>query len=82
MDEDEARRLADSIRRLGIRGIVSREDPGDPDGRWRVYDRADPCTRRDITDDVLTAVRGRSRRAGRSGPTRGFVVPAPRRTTP
>ncbi|MET8704732.1 hypothetical protein ABZW10_38645 [Kitasatospora sp. NPDC004723] len=78
MDEDEAQQLANSLRRLGIRGIVSPEDLGNPDGQWRVYDSANPNTRRDITDDVLTVVRGRSRQAGQSGPTRGFVIHAPR----
>ncbi|WP_380280689.1 hypothetical protein [Kitasatospora purpeofusca] len=78
MDEDEAQQVANSLRRLGIQGIVSPEDLGDPDGQWRVYDSADPSTRRDITDDVLTVVRGRSRQAGQAGPTRGFVVPIPR----
>ncbi|MFF8769215.1 hypothetical protein [Kitasatospora sp. NPDC015120] len=78
MDEDEAQQLSKSLQILGIRGIVSPEDPGDPDGQWRVYDSTDPSTRRDITDDVLTVVRGRSRQAGQAGATRGFVVPIPR----
>ncbi|MFE2110290.1 hypothetical protein ACFXAF_31110 [Kitasatospora sp. NPDC059463] len=78
MDEGEAQQMADSLRRLGIRGFVSPEESGSPDGQWRVYDSTDPDTRRDITDEVLTVVRSRSSRAGQSGPTRGFVVPAPR----
>ncbi|MFJ9693983.1 hypothetical protein [Kitasatospora sp. NPDC101183] len=73
MDEHKARRVADTIRQLGIRGVVSPEDPDKPDGRWRVYDSADAATRRDITDEVLTVIEGRSR--PQTGPARGFVVP-------
>ncbi|MGW6918371.1 hypothetical protein ACWGB8_31835 [Kitasatospora sp. NPDC054939] len=72
MDETEARQLAGTLRRLGIRGTVSPEVPDNPAGRWRVYDSADPATRRDITDEVLTLVEGAARTTG--GPTRGFVV--------
>lgn len=67
--------MADTLRRLGIRGIVSPEDLDDPDGQWRVYDSSDPATRRDITDEALTVINGMSRK---TGPTRGFVVPVPR----
>ncbi|MEU6238929.1 hypothetical protein [Kitasatospora sp. NPDC047058] len=76
MDENEARQLANTLHRLGIRGIVSPEDLDNPDGQWRVYDRSDPVVRRDITDAVLTIVSGKSRTA--AVPTRGFVVPVPR----
>ncbi|MFF1795790.1 hypothetical protein ACFVXQ_16475 [Kitasatospora sp. NPDC058263] len=75
MDASEAQQMADTLRRLGIRGIVSPEDLDDPDGQWRVYDSSDPATRRDITDEALTVINGMSRK---TGPTRGFVVPVPR----
>ncbi|MFG2912734.1 hypothetical protein ACGF0D_07560 [Kitasatospora sp. NPDC048298] len=75
MDENEAQQVANALRELGIRGIVSPEDLDNPNGRWRVYDSADPNTRRDITDEALTVVEGRSRQ---SGPARGFVVPKSR----
>ncbi|MFH8379843.1 hypothetical protein ACH4E7_02710 [Kitasatospora sp. NPDC018058] len=75
MDENEAQQLASTLRRLGIRGIVSPEQLDNPDGQWRVYDSADPATRQDITDEVRAVIAGRSRDAG---PTRGFVVPVPR----
>ncbi|MBP0449062.1 hypothetical protein J5Y04_05825 [Kitasatospora sp. RG8] len=76
MDENEAQQMANTLRRLGIRGIVSPEDLSNPDGQWRVYDSSDPAARRDITDEVLTVVKGMSRTTG--GPTRGFVVRNPR----
>ncbi|GAA2254114.1 MULTISPECIES: hypothetical protein [Kitasatospora] len=75
MDEDEAQRVASTLRRLGIRGIVSPEDLDNPSGQWRVYDSTDPAARRDITDEVLAIVAGMSRK---TGPARGFVVPIPR----
>ncbi|MEV7772936.1 hypothetical protein [Kitasatospora sp. NPDC086791] len=75
MDESEAQQVANTLRQLGIRGIVSPEDHDNPDGRWRVYDSADAATRRDITDEALTVIEGRSRQAG---PARGFVVPKSR----
>ncbi|MFE5580869.1 hypothetical protein [Kitasatospora sp. NPDC056531] len=75
MDENEAQRVANTLRRLGIRGIVSPEDPDEPDGQWRVYDSTDVVTRRDITDEALAMIKGRSRGIG---PARGFVVPSPR----
>ncbi|MBO1416759.1 hypothetical protein [Streptomyces sp. FH025] len=76
MDENEARQVANTLRQLGLRGIVSPEDPDNPDGRWRVYDSTDAVTRRDITDEALTVIAGRSRQ--QTGPARGFVVPKSR----
>ncbi len=75
MDENEAQRVANTLRSLGVRGVVSPEDLDNPDGQWRVYDSANPDTRRDITDQALTVIAGRSRQAG---PARGFVVPQSR----
>jgi hypothetical protein len=75
MDENEAQQMADTLRRLGIRGVVSPVDPGNPGGPWWVYDSADPATRRDITDEARAIIAGRS---CKTGPTRGFVVPTPR----
>ncbi|MGW3039275.1 hypothetical protein ACWC9T_04310 [Kitasatospora sp. NPDC001159] len=73
MDENEAQRVADRLRRLGVRGIVSPEDPDKPNGQWRVYDSTDLVTRRDITDEALAIIKGMSRG---TGPARGFVVPS------
>ncbi|MFD8084088.1 hypothetical protein ACFV4F_20630 [Kitasatospora sp. NPDC059722] len=75
MDKVEAQQVANTLRRLGIRGIVSPQDLGNPDGHWRVYDGTDPVTRRDITDEALAIIRGMSRK---TGPTRGFIVPTSR----
>ncbi|MGV9268495.1 hypothetical protein ACWDRR_27945 [Kitasatospora sp. NPDC003701] len=77
MDELEAQQVANTLRRLELRGFVFPEDPENPGGRWRVYDSADAATRRDITDEVLTVIAGRSRADG-TGPTRGFIIPARR----
>ncbi|WP_218203749.1 hypothetical protein [Kitasatospora aureofaciens] len=74
MDEADAQRVASTLRRLGIRGVVSPEDLDTPNGQWRVYDSINPVTRRDITDEVRAIIRGMSRK---TGPTRGFVVPIP-----
>ncbi|MFJ9953039.1 hypothetical protein [Kitasatospora sp. NPDC091207] len=78
MDTNEAHRVANKLRLLGLRGIVSPEALDNPDGQWRVYDSSDPVARRDITDEVLTVIAGRSRQDGQSGATRGFVLPTPR----
>lgn len=75
VDENEAQQMANTLRRLGVRGIVSPEDLDNPNGRWRVYDSADVTTRRDITDEALTVIAGRSQQGG---PARGFVVPQSR----
>lgn len=62
--------------------MVAPESPADPDGEWRVYDAADPETRRDITADALAALAtyepARATTSPRSGagPTRGFVIPS------
>ncbi|MFI6156169.1 hypothetical protein ACIBCA_26185 [Kitasatospora sp. NPDC051170] len=76
MDELEAREVANTLRRLGIRGVVSLEDADKPTGRWRVYDSTDATTRRDITNEALTVIAGRSR--PQTGSARGFVVPQSR----
>ncbi|MFG2823972.1 hypothetical protein ACGFX4_31660 [Kitasatospora sp. NPDC048365] len=70
MDENEAERVASELDRLGLRGVASPADAENPDGEWRVFDSADPATRRDITEEAEAAVA----RAVR--PTRGFVLPA------
>ncbi len=79
MGRDEAERVADVLRRLGVGGVVAPVDPEDPSGEWKVYDHSDPETRRDITADALAAVAERVPAQGdepeRTGPTRGFVLP-------
>ncbi|MGW4895603.1 hypothetical protein ACWEQL_25550 [Kitasatospora sp. NPDC004240] len=75
MNEDEAERLASALRRQGRRGVAAPADPDNPDGEWRVFDSADPTSRRDITDEALAATTGAPRT---SGPTRGFVIPTSR----
>ena len=52
-------------------------DPENPAGEWRVYDTADPATRRDVTADVLASVAAKVPAVEPGpGPTRGFVIPA------
>lgn len=75
MGPDEARRVDDALRRLGIAGMVAPADPDAPSGEWRVYDRADPATRRDITAEVLASVVAHVPAPASDGPTRGFVIP-------
>ncbi|MFF4697266.1 hypothetical protein [Streptomyces chattanoogensis] len=71
-----------TLRRLGIPGVVAPVNPEHAAGTWRVYDSADPVTRKDITSDVLAAFVAKFREANpeppgkpQSGPTRGFIVP-------
>ncbi|WP_031516666.1 hypothetical protein [Streptomyces sp. NRRL F-5123] len=78
MNAEQARRVEDLLRRLGIPGVVAPEDPVRPEGPWRVYDSAAPATRRDITPDALASLATRFPDGGRPpGPARGFVVPPP-----
>ncbi|MGC5343706.1 hypothetical protein PZB75_11345 [Streptomyces sp. AM 4-1-1] len=78
MDAEQARQVDRVLRQVGIPGVVAPEDPENLTGLWRVYDQADPATRRDITADVVAALAAEfepptPRR--HSGPTRGFVLP-------
>lgn len=86
MNAEEARHVDAVLRRLGLPGVVAPEDPENPAGVWRVYDRADPETRTDTMADALVslakAFRGETAasaseptRGNQQGPTRGFVVP-------
>ncbi|MEU4799576.1 hypothetical protein [Streptomyces sp. NPDC023327] len=77
MDAEQARDVDALLHRLGIPGVVAPEDPEKAAGPWRVYDTADPATRRDVTADVLASVAARfpEGRPG-SGPMRGFVIPS------
>jgi hypothetical protein len=79
MDAEEARVVDAVLRRLGLPGVVAPEDPEDPAGSWRVYDRADPETRTDTTAEALVslakAIRG-DEPSERKGPTRGFIIPS------
>lgn len=78
MNAEEARQVDAALRRLGIPGVVAPEDPEHAAGPWRVYDTADPETRKDVTADALAAVVAKTPGpAPRSanGPTRGFVIP-------
>ncbi len=83
MDAEEARYIDAVLRRLCLPGVVAPEDPEDPAGPWRVYDRAGPGARTDITPHTLVRVAGAlgaeasppAPRAERNGPRRGFIVP-------
>ncbi|MDT0441628.1 hypothetical protein [Streptomyces johnsoniae] len=77
MDAEQARHVGAVLRRLGVAGVVAPEDPENPAGEWRVYDKADPATRRDVTADALAVVAAQLAAEERgSGPTRGFVLPS------
>lgn len=76
MDAEQARQVEAALRRWGIPGLVAPEDPENPAGAWRVYDKADPATRLDMTADALATVTARfSAEQPTAGPTRGFVIP-------
>ncbi|WP_406342469.1 hypothetical protein [Streptomyces sp. NBC_00648] len=85
MNAEEARHVDAVLRHMGLPGVVAPQDPDNPAGPWRVYDHADPDTRRDTTADALVGL-AQAFRAGRPlpplpreqpkpGPTRGFVIP-------
>ncbi|WP_119292741.1 hypothetical protein [Streptomyces sp. YIM 130001] len=76
MDADQARRVDALLRQSGIPGVVAPENPSDPAGACRVYDKADPATRHDVTADAPAAVAAEfPDPKPASGSTRGFVVP-------
>ncbi|MFF2774873.1 hypothetical protein ACFVU3_08180 [Streptomyces sp. NPDC058052] len=70
MDAHDVAALHEAMRRYGIPGTLVPQDPGNPEGRWRVV--ADSDGRRDVTDEVIAAVAAAKRRQ----PGRGFVIPA------
>jgi hypothetical protein len=76
VDAEQGRKVDAVLRQLGIPGVVAPEDPGNAAGQWRVYDTADPATRRDVTADALASVAAEfpEEKPG-PGPMRGFVVP-------
>jgi hypothetical protein len=74
MNAEEARHVDAVLRHLGVNGVIAPEDPENLAGAWRVYDRADPVTRRDTTADALVSLAKVFRRE-QKGPTRGFVIP-------
>ncbi|MFE7456750.1 hypothetical protein [Streptomyces sp. NPDC057554] len=82
MDAEQARQVDSVLRRFGIRGVVAPADPEQLTGMWRVFDKADPQTRKDITADALAALAAALPASapgpdpkGPSGPTRGFILP-------
>ncbi|MEU6477186.1 hypothetical protein ABZ858_09890 [Streptomyces sp. NPDC047017] len=76
MNAEQARQVEAVLRKLGIPGVVAPEDPENTAGPWRVFDTADPATRRDMTAEALAAVAAKfpEEKPG-SGPMRGFVIP-------
>lgn len=76
MDAEQARQVDAVLRQLRFPGVVAPEDPQNTAGSWRVYDTAEPATRRDVTADALAAVAAKfpEEKSG-SGPMRGFVIP-------
>ncbi len=76
MDAEQARQVDAVLRQLGIPGVVAPVDPENTAGPWRVYDTADPTTRRDVTADTLASVAARfpEEKPG-PGPMRGFIIP-------
>ncbi|MBB1246323.1 hypothetical protein GL263_22595 [Streptomyces durbertensis] len=70
----QARHMEKLARLCGMAGVAAPADPAQPQGEWRLYDRAEPATRRDVTAEV--------RRQVSAGPVpalplagRGFLVP-------
>ncbi|OON72986.1 hypothetical protein [Streptomyces tsukubensis] len=77
MNAEQARQVDVVLRQLGIPGVVAPEDTENPAGPWRVYDTADPATRRDVTANALASVAAEfAKEKPRSGPMRGFVIPS------
>jgi hypothetical protein len=56
MNAEQARQVAAALRRLGIPGVLAPETPDERSSLWRVYDTADPASRRDVTPAALAAV--------------------------
>ncbi|MFE2377470.1 hypothetical protein [Streptomyces sp. NPDC059398] len=76
MNAEQARQVDAVLRQLKIPGVVAPEDPENTAGPWRVYDKADPATRRDVTADALASVAAKfPEEKPEPGPTRGFVIP-------
>ncbi|MGW4699854.1 hypothetical protein [Streptomyces sp. NPDC004285] len=69
MEARDVSALHDTMRRYGIPGILTPDNPQNPAGPWRVFDHDGPG-RRDITDTTLTAAEAVANRR----PTRGFVI--------
>lgn len=67
-----------ALRQLGLPGVVAPFDPENPAGDWGVFDRADPSTRQDISEEISDLF-GRAldepREPRQPAPTRGFVIP-------
>ncbi|WP_405780229.1 hypothetical protein [Streptomyces sp. NBC_00859] len=76
MDSEQARQVDALLRRLGVLGVVAPEAPERTAGAWRVYDKDDLDSRRDVTADTLAAVAAKfpDDKPGTS-PTRGFIIP-------
>ncbi|MET7758741.1 hypothetical protein ABZT27_29160 [Streptomyces sp. NPDC005389] len=66
MDASEVSSLHDVMRRYGIPGNLTPEDPQNQAGPWRVVDDAG----QDITEATLAAAAAAASRK----PTRGFVI--------
>ncbi|MGP3922379.1 hypothetical protein [Streptomyces sp. 8N616] len=78
MTEDEARHVEKMLRLCGLPGVAA-ADPADPSEDWRIYDRVDADTRRDITDESRRALYTDAQ-SGSAAPVepravRGFIVP-------
>lgn len=67
-----------ALRQLGLPGVVAPFDPENPAGEWGIFDRADPETRQDISEEIF-GLFGKALdeplQPRRSAPTRGFVIP-------
>ncbi|MFE6379249.1 hypothetical protein [Streptomyces roseolus] len=72
MEAHEVAALHEAMRRYGIPGTLVPQDPGNPEGPWRVVEHGDNGHRQDVTDEALAAVAAARRRR----PKRGFVIPA------
>ncbi|ARF72754.1 hypothetical protein B7C62_11065 [Kitasatospora albolonga] len=82
MDAEQARQVDSVLRRFGIPGVVAPENPENLTGPWRVFDQANPESRKDVTADALAALAALVPTSTpdpapkrQSGPTRGFVLP-------
>lgn len=74
MNEDQARHLQRLLSLCGLPGTAA--PVAEPAGEWRIYDRADSATRRDITAESRQRLAAAADRPPTGTAVRGFIVPS------